>query len=66
MLPLLATVCPPLAVLAAESPTRAAGNLALTLLLFVPGVVHAHAVVRRRSFRRRYEAVLRALDARAD
>ena len=64
MLPLLATVCPPLAVLATDTPARAAANLGLTLLLVVPGVVHAHRAVGRYTLRRRYESVMRALEAR--
>lgn len=65
MLTLLALVCPPLAVLATETPARAAANLGLTLCMFVPGVVHALAVVERHTLSRRYDAVMRALEVRS-
>jgi uncharacterized membrane protein YqaE (UPF0057 family) len=65
MLSLLAVVCPPLAVLAAErSGSRAAANLGLTLLLYVPGLLDALAVVERRAVGKRYESVMRVLDRR--
>lgn len=62
MLRLLAVVCPPLAVLAAGSPPQAALNGVLSLTLYVPGLLHALAVVDRRETDRRNETVLR-LDA---
>ena len=43
MLYLLAIVCPPAAALAAGGPRRAAANAGLTLLLYVPGLIHALA-----------------------
>ncbi len=61
MLALLAVICPPLAVLAAGRPSQAAVNLGLTLLLYVPGLVHALAVVDRHQTERRNEALLRVL-----
>ena len=66
MLLLLAILCPPLAVLLAErSGSRTAANLGLTLLLYVPGVVHALSVVERHDVGRRYESVMRVLERRA-
>ena len=65
MLALLAVICPPLAVLIAEkSSLRAATNLGLTLLLYVPGLVHALSIVERYSVGRRYESVMRVLESR--
>ena len=61
MLAMLAVICPPLAVLAAGRPSQAAANLGLTLLLYVPGLVHALAVVDHHNTERRNEALLRAL-----
>ena len=43
MLTLLVILCPPLAVLLTASPTHAIKNLGLTLLFYVPGVLHARA-----------------------
>lgn len=59
---LLALVCPPLAVLGAGSRAQAAANAGLTLLLYVPGVVHALNVVDRAATARRYDAVMRAME----
>lgn len=64
MLSVLAVLCPPLAVLATGSPSRAAANLGLTLLFYVPGVVNALAEVERHALGRRYDAVMRALELR--
>lgn len=65
MLTVLAVLCPPLAVLLAASPTRALQNLGLTLLLYIPGVLHARSVVEQHRVRRRYDHMLRLLDQRA-
>lgn len=62
MLPVLAVLCPPAAVLVTESPRAAAVNVGLTLLLFVPGVVHARRAVERHAASRAYEGMLAALD----
>ena len=59
MLALLAVVCPPLAVLLAAGPSRAATNLGLTLLLVVPGVIHALNVVDRQRTDRRNATLMR-------
>jgi uncharacterized membrane protein YqaE (UPF0057 family) len=63
MLAFLAIVCPPLAVLAAGTPARAVTNAGLTLLLFVPGVLHALSVVEQKKIERQYASVMRALEA---
>ena len=62
MLALLAFVCPPLAVLVAGTPSQAAKNVCLTMLLFIPGVIHARGVVEKRTVERQYEAVFQAMD----
>ncbi len=62
MLALLAFVCPPLAVLASGTPSQAAKNACLTMLLFIPGVIHARSVVEKRTVERQYEAVFQAMD----
>ena len=59
---LLAVLCPPLAVLATGTPSQVVANAGLTLLLFVPGVVHALAVVGQYNLERRYESVMLALE----
>lgn len=64
MLYLLAIVCPPAAALAASGPRRAAANTALTLLLYVPGLIHALASVERHYVNQRNEALLRAVALR--
>ncbi|MFO0803895.1 MAG: YqaE/Pmp3 family membrane protein [Gemmataceae bacterium] len=65
MLPLLAVVCPPAAVLASGSRSQALKNAALTMLLFVPGVIHALGVVERRTVERQYASVFAAMDRMA-
>jgi uncharacterized membrane protein YqaE (UPF0057 family) len=66
MLSFVAILCPPLAVLIAEkSGSRAAANLGLTLLLYIPGLIHAFSTIERRSVGRRYESVMRVLERRA-
>jgi uncharacterized membrane protein YqaE (UPF0057 family) len=64
VLSILACVCPPLAVLATQTPSRAAANLGLTLMLFVPGVIHALRTVEKHTVERQYAAVMRALELR--
>lgn len=59
MLLALAVVCPPLAVLIAGRPYQAALNLAFTLFFYLPGFVHAWAVVSRHETDRRNETVMR-------
>ena len=64
MLYFLAILCPPAAALAAAGPKRAAANAALTLLLYVPGLIHALAAVERHYVDQRNEALLRAVALR--
>lgn len=45
MLYLLALLLPPVAVLIAGKPIQAVANVFLTLLLWIPGVIHAFMVV---------------------
>ncbi len=59
---LLALVCPPIAVLATGSRSELAANTALTLLFFLPGVVHALGVVDRFTTARQYASVMRAME----
>jgi uncharacterized membrane protein YqaE (UPF0057 family) len=66
MLSLLAVVCPPLAVWVAEkNGPHTVANVGLTMLFFIPGVVHALACVERHSVGLRYESVMRVLERRA-
>ncbi len=64
MIAVLVILCPPLAVLIADGPSASAKNFGLTLLLYVPGVLHARAAVERYIVNRRYEALMRVLDER--
>ncbi|MEJ5277451.1 MAG: YqaE/Pmp3 family membrane protein [Thermogemmata sp.] len=66
MLTLLALACPPLAVWSSEKrsgPTLV--NLALTLLLYIPGVIHAWRIVERRLVTHRYERLWQYLEQQA-
>ncbi len=64
MLSVFTVICPPLAVLLTSSPLQAAANLGLTLLLYVPGVVHARKAVEKYSVNRQYDKLMRILDDR--
>lgn len=64
MLAILVILCPPLAVLLTASPLEAVKNIGLSLLLYVPGVVHAHSIVERYRVNRRYDVVMSKLEAR--
>jgi len=64
MLKLLAIVCPPVAVLAAGTKSSAAKNLGLTLLFYVPGLIHARSIVEKREIEQRYNSVMAALERR--
>jgi uncharacterized membrane protein YqaE (UPF0057 family) len=64
MLTLVVFVCPPLAVLLTAPFSQAVKNVGLTLLLYFPGVWHARAAVERYTVRRRYDALMNALDTR--
>jgi uncharacterized membrane protein YqaE (UPF0057 family) len=61
---LLALVCPPLAVLVMGSPLRAATNLGLTLLLYVPGMLHARSIIEQSTLEKRYNSVMLRLEQR--
>lgn len=63
MLYLVAFLFPPLAVLLCGKPFQAVLNLFLTLLLYVPGLVHALIVVANRDADRRTDRLVRALAA---
>lgn len=63
MLRILSLVCPPLAVLAAGEYAKLPASIGLTLLFFVPGVLHARDLVERQEVERRYEAAVRAWEA---
>jgi uncharacterized membrane protein YqaE (UPF0057 family) len=65
MLTLLVILCPPLAVLLTASPSSAAKNFGLTLLFYIPGVLHARREVERYTVSRRYDAIMSLLDGRA-
>jgi uncharacterized membrane protein YqaE (UPF0057 family) len=61
MLYLLAIVLPPVAVLLAGKPIQALLNLVLTLLGWIPGVVHACFVVSSRNADRRTDRMIKAM-----
>jgi len=65
MLVVLVILCPPLAVLLTAPPSHAVKNFGLTLLLYVPGVLHARSAVSRYYANRRYASLMRVLDAHA-
>lgn len=64
MLAILVILCPPLAVLLTAAPSHAAKNFGLTLLFYIPGVVHARSVVERYRVNRRYDSLMRVLESR--
>jgi uncharacterized membrane protein YqaE (UPF0057 family) len=59
---LVAVILPPLAVLLAGKPFQAILNLILTLLLYVPGLIHALFVVHNHYADKRQERFLRDLN----
>ncbi len=61
MLYFLAILCPPLAVLLSGKPLQALLNLALTVCLWVPGVIHALFVVNSHLADRRADRVIRQM-----
>jgi uncharacterized membrane protein YqaE (UPF0057 family) len=65
MLYLVAVVLPPLAVLLAGKPFQAAINLLLTLLFWVPGVVHAVFVVHNHYSDKRTERIVKEIRKQA-
>ncbi|PEP48739.1 MULTISPECIES: YqaE/Pmp3 family membrane protein [Bacillus] len=62
MMYLLAILFPPLAVLLCEKPFQAIINFFLTLIVWVPGVIHAILVVNDKKADRRFEKQIRAYD----
>ncbi len=66
MIYVLCVVAPPLAVLLKGRPVPALVNLFLTLLFWVPGVVHAFLVVNDANADARTRRVVRAIEKRAD
>lgn len=62
MLYLVAVLLPPLAVLLAGKPFQAILNLVLTLLFYVPGLIHALFVVHNHYADRRQDRFLRDLN----
>ena len=61
MLYILAIFLPPLAVLLCGKPGKAILNLILTLLFWIPGVVHAFIVIGQTEADRRQEKLLREM-----
>jgi uncharacterized membrane protein YqaE (UPF0057 family) len=57
-------ICPPLAVLAVSSPASAVANLGLTMLFYVPGLIHARSAVGKHAIEQRYNSVMIALESR--
>lgn len=64
MLSALAVLCPPLAVLLTAPASSFVKNCGLTMLFYVPGVLHARRAVEVYSANRRYDALVRALESR--
>ena len=60
MLYLLAILLPPVAVLICGKPVQALINLLLTLLFWIPGVIHAVLVVMDRKADQRTDRLIRA------
>jgi uncharacterized membrane protein YqaE (UPF0057 family) len=61
---LLAILLPPLAVLLTGRPIQAFLNIFLTILFWVPGVIHALIVVNAWSADKRNKAVIAAINAK--
>ncbi len=57
----LAFVCPPAAVLLHGNPSQTAVNCLLTLMLYLPGVLHALYVVGQYQTERRNETLMRLI-----
>ena len=62
MLYLVAVLLPPLAVLLAGKPFQAILNLILTLMFYVPGLIHALFVVHNHYADKRQDRMLRELN----
>jgi uncharacterized membrane protein YqaE (UPF0057 family) len=63
---LVAIVLPPLAVLLCGKPFQALLNIPLTLLFWIPGMVHAIIVVNNRNADRRHAELLAAQQAQTE
>ena len=61
---LVAILLPPLAVLLSGKPIQALLNLVLTLLGWIPGVIHAILVVNARNADRRHKEMMQAMHKR--
>lgn len=64
MLYLVALFIPPLAVLLCGKPLQTLLNLALCLLFFVPGVIHALFIVHAHKADQRNAALIRAIEGK--
>lgn len=64
MLSALVVLCPPLAVLFTAPPSQFVKNCGLTMLFFVPGVLHARRSVEQYNANRQYDALVRVLESR--
>lgn len=64
MLVLLVILCPPAAVFLTAPPSQAAKNFGLTLLFYVPGVLHARSAVERYYAQRQYDTLARLMETR--
>ena len=64
MLYLIAIVLPPLAVLMCGKPGKAVLNFILTLLFWIPGMIHAILVVAEHKADRRTDRIIQATTAR--
>ena len=58
---LIAMICPPLAVLICGKPVQAVLNLFLCLLLWLPGIIHAFAVVKEHNSNKRVEKLIKGM-----
>jgi uncharacterized membrane protein YqaE (UPF0057 family) len=58
MLAIIAVLCPPVAVALVGRPSQAIANVGLTMLLFVPGIIHAMSVVDRYHTEQRNETLM--------
>jgi uncharacterized membrane protein YqaE (UPF0057 family) len=58
---LLAIICPPLAVLFCGKPVQFFLNLLLTLCLWIPGMIHAFAVVASHKADKRNDKLIKAI-----
>lgn len=62
MLVVIVILCPPLAVLLTAPVSQAVKNVGYTLLLYIPGVIHASAAVSKYNAQRRYATLVRVLE----